>query len=109
MPPFENADAAFASGSPLLSFFEPTLLLLLLAFLAFGGTAGNGDSLHAQFLGRRLVGAGEEPRVGRRQIRNPIQQLLMFFDGRRQQVGIAGALVEYLKVDDDLVLQLPGF
>jgi len=84
MPPFEHADAAFATGAPLLGFLEPALLLFLLPFLAFGGTAGNSHSFHTEIFGRGLIGAGEETRVGSHQVRNPIQQLLMFFDGRRQ-------------------------
>ena len=56
MPPFENTDAAFAPGAPLLSFLEPALLLLRLPFLTFGGAAGNRDPLHAQFFGCGLVG-----------------------------------------------------
>src|ERR1700730_9552839 len=36
-------------------------------------------------------------------------KLLVLFDGRRQQIGVAGALVEYFAVDDDLMLRrAPG-
>src|SRR6267142_2441869 len=90
MSSFENADAAFAAGAPLLSLLEPALLLCLLAFHTFGGATGNGHSLHAQFFRFRFVGGGEESRVGSREIRNSTQQLLVLFDGRRQQIGIAG-------------------
>src|SRR6266540_603905 len=80
MSPFENADAAFAAGAPLLGLLEPALLLFLLALLTFGGATGNSHSLHAQFLGCGFVGGGEEPRVGSRQIGNSTQQFLVLFD-----------------------------
>src|SRR6184192_403923 len=80
MSPFENADAAFAAGAPLLRLLEPALLLFLLAFLTFGGATGNGHSLHAQCFGCGFVGGGEESRVGSRELRNPTQQLLVLFD-----------------------------
>ena len=80
VPSFEDADAAFASGAPLLRFFEPGLLLFLLPFFAFGGAARNGYLLYAQLFGCGFVGGGEEPSVGGHQIRNPVQQLLMLFD-----------------------------
>ena len=80
MPSFEDADAAFATGSPLLSFLEPALLLLLFAFLTFGGPAGYGHALYAHCFGRSLVGG-----------------------------GIAGALVEDLAVDDNPVFRFLDF
>src|SRR6266436_6984598 len=80
MPPFENADAPFATGAPFLGFLEPRLLLFLFAFLALGGTAGNTDSLHAQVLGLGFVGGREEACVGSRQIRSPAKQFLVLFD-----------------------------
>jgi hypothetical protein len=67
MSSFENADAAFAAGAPLLSLLEPALFLCLLAFLTFGGATGNGHSLHAQFFSFGFIGGGEESRVGGRQ------------------------------------------
>jgi len=109
VPPFENADAAFAAGAPFLRLLEPPLLLFLLAFLTLGGATGNGHSLHAQFFGLGFVGGGEESRVGKRQIRNSTHQLLVFFDRRRQQIGVAGALVEDFAVNDDLIFRFLDF
>src|SRR5260370_4360867 len=109
MSPLENADAAFAAGAPFLRLLKPALLLFLLALLTFGGAAGNGHSLHTQMFGLGFVGGGEEAGVGSREIRNPAKQLLVLFDGRRQQIGITGALVEYFAVDDDLVLRFLDF
>ena len=103
---FEVADPAFAAGAPFLRLLEPPLLLFLLAFLTLGGATGNGHSLHAQFFGLGFVGGGEESRVGKRQIRNSTHQLLVFFDRRRQQIGVAGALVEDFAVNDDLPFRM---
>src|SRR5258708_22750692 len=109
MSSFENPDAAFAASAPLLSLLEPALLLFLLAFLTFGGTTGNGHSLHAQFFRCGFIGGGEESRVGGGENWNATQQLLVLFDRRRQQIGITGALIEYFAVDDDLILRFLDF
>src|SRR5271169_1153258 len=109
MPTFQNADAAFAACAPLLGFLEPALLLLLLPLLTFGGTAGNSHLVNTHFPGRSLVGGREESGVGGCQIRDSIQQFLVRFKGRYQQVGIAGALIEYLIVSDDLIFRFLDF
>src|SRR5258708_12054635 len=109
MSSFENADAAFAASAPLLSLIEPAFLLFMLAFCTFGGTTGNGHSLHAQFFRCGFIGGGEESRVGGGENWNSTQQLLVLFDRRRQQIGITGALIEYFAVDDDLILRFLDF
>ncbi len=80
VPPFENADAVFTAGAPLLRLLEPTLLLFLLAFFTFGGATGNGHSVHTHFFGCGFVGGGEESRVGSHQVRNTTKQFLVLFD-----------------------------
>jgi len=65
MPSFENTDAALTAGTPFLKLLEPALLLPLLARLALGPKAGNGNALHPQFLGLGFVGGGKESRIGR--------------------------------------------
>jgi hypothetical protein len=47
VPPLEDADASFASGSPFLTSLKPAFLLLTLERGAFGGAAWNGNAFHA--------------------------------------------------------------
>ena len=58
VPAFEYADSPFATGSPLLPFAEPALLLMSAPFRAPGGMIGNGKTLdpHALNLGFSLRG-----------------------------------------------------
>src|SRR5437764_370405 len=55
VPPFDHADAAFASGPPFLAVAEPTLLLLAFALKTFGRAIGNRDAFDAHCFGCCLV------------------------------------------------------
>jgi hypothetical protein len=52
VPPFGNADAAFAAGPPFLAIAEPSLLLFAFAFDALGGWLG----MQTRFGGRLFFG-----------------------------------------------------
>jgi hypothetical protein len=103
MAPLEDADAPLATGSPFLSFLEPALLLALLALLTLGGLAGNGHPLHAQFFGLGFVGGGEKPGVRGGHAGSVSELLDVSLDGRCQQGGIAGTLLEYFVMRHNLV------
>ena len=106
MPAFENADAAFAAGAPLLKLFEPTLLLPLLARRAFGVVTRNGDSFDPQLRGLGFVSGGEESGVRRHALRSPTELFDMFPQTSFQQSGIGRPQFAHLEMRDDLVLGL---
>src|SRR5437867_2513385 len=70
----DHADASLAAGAPLLTIAEPALLLLALAFGAFGRAIGNADPLDSFRFRCRLVLIGIERRIGRDQSRRASQQ-----------------------------------
>ena len=109
VPAFEYADSSFATGSPLLSFAEPALLLISAPFRAPGGTIGNGKTLypHALYLCFSLCGV--EAGVAGDHGGNPVKALLVYFHRGDQQVFIMGPLLIYLIGDDDLVLGFLDF
>src|SRR6516164_2125082 len=61
MSAFENTDAAFTAGAPFLKFFEPTLLLPLLASGAFGVVARNRDPPDPHLLALDSLAAEKNP------------------------------------------------
>src|SRR3982074_1128275 len=84
--PFDHADAALASGAPLLAVTKPTLLLFAFAFGAFGGAIGNAHSLDPLGFCRHLVLGGVESSISGHQVRNASEHRLMGFNGSNQQV-----------------------
>src|SRR5471030_1903480 len=99
MPPFEQADSAFASGSPFLPFLEPALLLMLPTRLAFGGPIRNGNTFHPHFQGSGLVLRRIESGIGGNQMGSPSREFLMGCDGGDQQIAVARLLIVDFKVD----------
>src|SRR5215467_256808 len=64
MSPFEHADSAFASGSPLLAVLEPASLLQSASFLAVRAPVRYGNVLHSQRLRSSFIGVGIIARIG---------------------------------------------
>src|SRR5262249_52442993 len=62
--PFDDADAALASGAPLLAVTEPALFLLAFAFRAFGRPIGNTEALDALRLRSSFIAGGKECSIG---------------------------------------------
>ena len=79
VPAFEYADSSFATGSPLLSFAEPALLLISAAFRALGGTIGNGKALYPHALNLRFSLRGVEAGIAGDHGGNPVKALLVYF------------------------------
>jgi len=103
VPPLGNADATLAPGPPFLAVAEPAPLLFALARGALCGAVGDADAFDAHRFRRCLVPARVECGVRRHQMRCETEHCLMRFDGRDQQVRIAGPLGEHFIVDHDLV------
>src|SRR5262249_59437715 len=64
VPALDDADAALATGSPLLAVAEPALLLLAFARRALARAIGDADPFDPLGLGRCLVLGGVEGGVG---------------------------------------------
>src|SRR5215470_1216125 len=84
--PFDDADAALASGAPLLAVTEPALFLLAFAFKAFGRPIGNTEALDALCLRSSFIAGGIECSIGCDQARHASQQSAMRVDGWDHQV-----------------------
>src|SRR5258708_24746752 len=82
------ADAALASGPPLLTVAKPALPLLSFALGALGRAVRNADALDALRFRRCLVFGGVECGVRRHQARRASQNCSMHLDGGKQQVRI---------------------
>ena len=108
MAPLDHADAALRSRAPLLAVAEPAFLLLALALGALGGAVGHTHPLHALGLRSRLVLARIEGRIRGHEIRRASKPRLVRLDRWDQEVGVVGAPVVDLIVDNDLVLGLDG-
>src|SRR6266576_2346005 len=106
MAPFEYADSAFASGSPLLSLLEPACLLQFLALFALGRAVGHGHPLHSHLVSCFLPARRVESRISRHQIRNTAQALAMYLNSRHQQLTVARPLLIHFVAGDDLALGL---
>src|SRR6185369_7209047 len=104
VPPFENADAALTPGPPLLSLLEPALSLFAFTFGAFGRAAWDTYSRHTLFIGGCLVLSRVKCCIPGHQARSASQLLLMCFDSGDYQIRIAGALLIYLVIGNDLIL-----
>ena len=109
VPAFEYADSSFATGSPLLSFAEPALLLMSAALCAFGGVIGNGKTFYSHVLNLGFSLRGIEAGIPGDHSRNPVKPLLVYFHRRDKQVFIVGPLLIYLIGDDDLILGFLDF
>jgi hypothetical protein len=109
VPAFEYADSSFATGSPLLTFVEPALLLISAPLRASGGTIGNRKTLYAHALNVLFSVRGVEAGVTSDHGGNPVKALLVYFHGGDQQVFIVGPLLIYLTGNDDLVLGFLDF
>src|SRR5262249_11785610 len=106
MPAFDDADAPFAAGAPLLAVAEPALLLLAPAFRALGRAVGDADAFDTLRLRGGLVSVGIERGIRRDQAGRASQQDLMPLDRGNEDVRIVGALRVNFVIDDDLVLGL---
>ena len=106
MSAFDHADAALASGAPLLAIAEPAFLLLTFAVGTAGRAIGNADAFDTFRLGSGFVLGGVELGIRRHQARCASQQGLMCVDGCDQQVRIIGPKSVNFVIDDDLILRL---
>ena len=78
VPAFEYADSSFTTGSPLLSFAEPALLLISAPLRAFSRTIGNGKTLYPHALNLRFSLRRVEAGVAGDHGGNPVKALLVY-------------------------------
>ena len=84
MASFEDADSAFAARPPLLSFAEPSLLLMPTPFYALGGVIGNGNSLHSHITEFGFAMGGVESSIASHHRRYAAQAMLVDLDSGYQ-------------------------
>src|SRR5882672_1747588 len=102
---FEHANSALRTGSPLLSFTKPTLVLKKFPLATGGFLVGHRHPPHPQRLSRFLVLARIKSRIGSHRARDSSQSLLVHLDRRQQQSRVRRTLGKHLEVGYDLVFR----
>jgi len=104
VPSLEDADATLTSGPPLLSLFEPALLLFAFAVGAFRGATWNAHPLDSPVMRRSFVLGRVERGIAGHQARNATELFLMRVQGGQSPALSHWALLVYGIVGDNLIL-----